>query len=267
MNLINNKYQIIDKIGKGSFGSIYKGQNVRTKEYVAIKVEPIKNNLKLLKNESTIYQYLNDVKCVPNVKWFGKDNVNYYMVTDLLGNSLYDLIDVKGSFSLTLTLKIGIKLVYILKKIHDKGLVHRDIKPNNFLFGLNQINALYLIDFGFSKCYIQNGIHNKFKTNSRIIGSKNYASISSHKCWELSRRDDLESLSYLLFFLYLGSLPWNNEMDEIKIVKMKEEIINNSNIPQSLTCFLKYSRELTYEEAPDYSYLIDCFMKEIKSLS
>jgi len=49
MNLINNKYILIHKIGSGSFGSIFKGQNTRTKEYVAIKIEPIKDNLKMLK--------------------------------------------------------------------------------------------------------------------------------------------------------------------------------------------------------------------------
>ena len=91
MSLIANKYKITEKIGAGSFGEIYKGCNVRTNQYVAIKVEPIKNNTMLLKNESTFYQYLKDIQCIPNVKWFGKDNDNYYMVIDLLGDSLQTL--------------------------------------------------------------------------------------------------------------------------------------------------------------------------------
>ena len=88
MEIINKKYKIINKIGEGSFGLIYKGQNIRTNEYVAIKIEPIENELKLLKNESQIYQYLNNNEGIPNVKWFGKDNINYYMVINLLGHSL-----------------------------------------------------------------------------------------------------------------------------------------------------------------------------------
>ena len=91
MNLINNKYKIIEQIGSGSFGSIFKGENVRTKEKVAIKVEPIKNDTKLLKNESTIYQYLGSKHGFPVVKWFGKDTNNYYMVINLLGKSLEQL--------------------------------------------------------------------------------------------------------------------------------------------------------------------------------
>ena len=100
MNIINNKYKIIEKLGAGCFGEIYKVENIRTHEYVAIKVEAIENNLKLLKNESVVYQYLVGTMGVPNVKWFGKDDVNYYMVLNLLGDSLQTLLINKKSFSL-----------------------------------------------------------------------------------------------------------------------------------------------------------------------
>ena len=78
--LIGKKYILLDLIGSGSFGSIYQGENVRTNEKVAIKVEPIKNETKLLKNEATIYQYLSNKQGIPEVKWYGKDDINYYMV-------------------------------------------------------------------------------------------------------------------------------------------------------------------------------------------
>ena len=152
MDLINHKYLLIEKIGAGSFGSIYKGQNIRTKEFVAIKVESIINSFKLLKNETNIYQYLIGCEGIPTVKWYGKDNINYYMVINLLGKSLKDLINESKQISLLSTLKIGIKILDILMIIHEKGLVHRDIKPDNFLFGLNSKNKqIYIIDFGFCK--------------------------------------------------------------------------------------------------------------------
>jgi serine/threonine protein kinase len=100
MEIINKKYKLLNRLGSGSFGSIYKGQNLRTKEYVAIKVEPINENLKLLKNESNIYQYLNDCEYIPKVKWFGKDDKNYYMVIELLNKSLQDLMNELKRFSL-----------------------------------------------------------------------------------------------------------------------------------------------------------------------
>jgi serine/threonine protein kinase len=268
MELINKKYKLLDKIGSGCFGSIYKGQNVRTKEYVAIKVEPIKDDLKLLKNESNIYQYLNNCEGIPSVKWFGKDETNYYMVISLLGNSLQDLINNKHRFSLALTLKIGIRILSILKTIHEKGLVHRDIKPDNFLFGLNQINNIYLIDFGFCKSYIDNGNHNKIKKIHSMIGSKNYASISSHKCYDLSRRDDLESLGYMLIYLHIGTLPWNNISDDELIVNLKNEILTKNHLyPSVLLDFLKYTRTINFEENPNYYLIIDNFNIEIELLS
>ena len=74
--MINNKYKLLNKIGEGSFGSIYKAENCRKREEVAIKVEPISNGTTLLKNESKIYQYLLGTKCIPQVKWYGKDEIS-----------------------------------------------------------------------------------------------------------------------------------------------------------------------------------------------
>ena len=267
MELINNKYILLNKIGSGCFGSIYKAQNIRTKEFVAVKIEPIKDGSKLLKNESYIYQYLNGCQCIPNVKWFGKDNYNYYMVINLLGESLQDYMNKMKKFSLSLTLKIGIKLLIILKTIHEKGLVHRDIKPDNFLFGTNNINNIYLIDFGFCKSYINDGQHNKIKKNHQMIGSKNYTSISSHNCYDLSRRDDLESLAYMLIYFYMGFLPWNNVLDEEIIINFKNEILKNDKCPLVILEFLRYSRSLEYEEKPNYYLIIDNFKREIEILS
>jgi len=267
MELINNKYILLEKIGNGTFGSLYKGQNIRTKEFVAIKVERLSDNLKLLKNESRIYQYLNSCCNIPIVKWFGKDEENYYMVINLLGTSLQQLINKNNKLSLSLILKLGIKIIIILKTIHEKGLVHRDIKPDNFLFGLNNYNELYLIDFGFCKSYIDDDCHIKIKNTNSLIGSINYASIMSHKRIELSRRDDLESLTYMLLYFFLGSLPWNYEKDENIVINLKINILNDGRYPDVLLNFLKYIRSLEYEEKPNYHLIIDNFKRELEIIS
>jgi serine/threonine protein kinase len=267
MNIINKKYLILNKIGSGSFGSIYKGQNIRTKEFVAIKIERISDNLKLLKNESKIYQYLNGCSGIPSVKWFGRDELNYYMVINLLGESLQELKHKIQNFSLVLVLKLGIKIILLVKTIHDKGLVHRDIKPDNFLFSVNKLNDLNLIDFGFCKSYLDNDIHVPIKPTHSIIGSFNYASIMSHKRFELSRRDDLESVGYMLLYFIGENLPWNNENDENEIVRKKQEIINNKIYPHILLEFIRYTRSLAYEETPNYYLIVDNFKREIESLS
>ena len=268
MALINKKYKIIEKIGEGAFGLIYKGENVRTRELVAIKVEPIENDMKLLKNESVIYQYLNNVEGVPIVKWFGKDETNYYMVLNLLGESLQSIKNV-STFSLGSVLQIGIQVIILLKTIHDKGLVHRDIKPDNFLLGLNnQRKRIYIIDFGLCKCYMNNDKHNPIKKTNNLIGSLTYASINTHNHIELSRRDDMESLGYMLAFLYLGTLPWQQEKvknDDI-IKKLKQNITSNDKLPEILVNYIKYVRSLEYEEKPNYFLIIDNFKRELEIL-
>ena len=262
MNIINNKYKILDKIGEGSFGLIYKGINIRTSENVAIKVEPIEHHLKLLKNESIIYQYLSDIHYVPTIKWFGKDEKNYYMVLNLLGDSLQSIKNKKNTFSLKIILQIGIQIIAILKTIHDKGLVHRDIKPDNFLLGLHdKCKRIYIIDFGFCKSYLKNNEHIPMKKTSNLIGTLNYASINAHDFNELSMRDDLESLGYMLLYFYLGELPWRENCDNAK--QMKQEIIESNRVPLILTNYMKDVRKIEYKETPNYSKMIDNFTKEL----
>ena len=265
--LINHKYKLVEKIGAGNFGIIYKGENIRTNEKVAIKIEPIINQTKLIKNESIIYNYLKDIQGVPSVKWYGKDEINYYMVIDLLGPSLQKIKNHRGTFSLDVTLEIGIKIVNLLKSIHEMGLVHRDIKPDNFLFGLEERKTqLYLIDFGFCKSYLDNKNHIEMKKNTNLIGSQSYASINAHNFDELSRRDDLESLCYMLIYFINGYLDWQtadlsikNKIKEIKEMKERENYI--SKIPISIMNVLKYVKSLTFKQEPDYLYILNTFSK------
>ena len=265
MNIIANKYKLLEKIGEGAFGSIYKGENIRTQELVAIKIEPIINDLKLLKNESCIYQYLINNEGIPNVKWFGKDKINYYMVINLLGESLQSLKERKHTFSLKLVLQIGIQIIYLLKMIHDKGIVHRDIKPDNFLLGLNnKNNKIYLIDFGFCKTFLNDNKHIEIKKTKSLIGSNNFASVNAHEFNELSRRDDLESLGYMLIYFYFGKLIWKDYSDNEMIKIMKNHIVNDEIIPKILIQYFKIIKCLEFKETPNYNLLITIFKNELK---
>jgi serine/threonine protein kinase len=246
--MIGNKYKIGDILGSGGYGTLFRARNVRTNEEVAVKVEPINNNTKLLKNETKIYQYLNSFcqKGIPKVLWYGSDKVNYYMVMELLGSSLKEV-----NYS-TIQL-IGIQIVNRLEFIHSKQLIHRDIKPDNFLFGNSKNeDILYIIDFGFCKTYINNGIHIQNKKRDHIIGTPNFISIRVSEGQEPSRRDDLESVVYILYYLWNGHISVND-----KLLFLNKE----QNIPSYMIQFFDYCRNLSFEENPDYSYLYNLLQK------
>lgn len=261
--IINNKYKLISKLGSGAFGSIYKGENIRTKEYVAIKIEPLDANLKLLKNESTIYNYLKKFNFtgIPHLKWYGLDKINYYMVINLLGDSISSYIEKNGQFNLDNALSIGLKMLDVIKFIHDKGLIHRDIKPDNFLFGLNvdgttNTEKIYLIDFGFCKSYkTPDGYHVDNTRLTNIIGTPNYISLNVHNLWQPSRRDDVESIIYIILYMIFGFVKWESHNIE-RIIEMKEDMLNNLDMPDVVNQYLLYIRNLRYDEDPIYDYNI-----------
>jgi serine/threonine protein kinase len=259
--MIANKYDLISKIGAGAFGSIYKGQNVRTGEPVAIKVEPLKHETNLLKNEARIYQYLKGGVGIPQVKWFGVDDANNYMVINLLGESLQHNINTYGVFSLVDSISIGVQMIERIQYVHECGLIHRDVKPDNFLFGLNeQRERLYIIDFGFcKKC---NNPPTPPKRMTSILGTPNYISISVHDYIEPNKHDDLESVLYTIMYLFYGKLLWDvPDITNTGIRNMKQSILYGAGaetIPKIFTQFasiVSACREKSSE--PNYKSLLD----------
>ena len=261
--MISNKYNIIEKIKEGAFGTVYKGENIRTKELVAIKIEAKSDNLNTLKNEAKIYQYLGKQDGFLNLKWFGtKDNI-MYIVTDLLGSSLKTLLNNNINFDLKKSLFIGIQIIKRIEVLHSKYLLHRDIKPDNFLFDLDyQTNKVYLIDFGLCKRFNINGKHIQQKNIKNIIGSPNFVSINVHNCIEPSRRDDLESCIYVISNIILGKLEWFDSKSNEEMVKLKINFKNKKEIPFIIRLMLDYIHKLDFNEKPNYDYLINLMYNE-----
>lgn len=251
--MINRKYKLLEQIGEGNFGSIFKAQNIRTRELVAVKRELISQNLHMLLHEANIYQYLKGCNRVPTIKWFGKDETYYYMVVSLIGESLQQ----QAPFSLHDTMEIGIQALGILKQIHELGLVHRDIKPHNWLLDKDR-KDVYLIDFGLSKLCSTNATNK----SHHLIGSKNYASISAHLRHELSRRDDVESLIYVLMYCCTGHLPWSSVANEDDIVELKRHVFSEAYPDVFLEC-LRIVQGLDFSEAPNYQYMISRIRLEL----
>jgi serine/threonine protein kinase len=261
--MIANKYKLIEKINEGSFGTVFKAENIRTNDFVAIKFENKSDQIKSLKNEAKIYQYLGKLDGFPQIKTFGTTDKVNYLVIDLLGNSLMNIIIYYKALYLKTVLVLGIQIIKIIKSLHDKSLLHRDIKPSNFIFGTgNDTNKLFLVDFGFAKRYDYNGKHIEEKNIKNIIGSPNFVSLNIHNNIEPSRRDDIESCIYVILTMLFGRLEWFDKDDLSEIAQLKKQIISVHEVPSFIKIMLYYVRTMKFYERPDYDYLINLMVTE-----
>ena len=259
--IIGNKYQLVKKINQGSFGALYQGKNIRTGEIIAIKVEKrSENSTNTLKYEANVYNHLKKINNFVKLRWFGKDEKYNFLVIDLLGNSLKnELVRNTSQNNLEIVLNFGKKIINKLMILHENKIIHRDIKPDNILLNLdNSHEDIFLVDFSFCKKYIKsNGEHIQKNKINKLIGSINYISLNVHDLTEPSRRDDLESVIYILIYLYCGKLDWENSMSITGIHEMKKNIIYNQNIPVYFRNMLTYVRSLEFNERPNYFYLTE----------
>lgn len=272
--MLGSRYLLGEKLGGGSFGEIYVAENVNTSEEVAVKVEMKNNKIQLLKNESAIYRLLQGGVGIPNIKYYGSDDNQNALVMDLLGKSLQTLFNENDkSFSIKTVLMIADQMITRVEYLHHKNLIHRDIKPDNFVIGKGKkSNQIYMIDMGISKPYCDRYTHEhiKFCTGKSVSGTIRYTSINSHMGHEQSRRDDLESVAYVLVYLLKGTLPWinvqasnktekNQMIRDLKINTPIEKICEG--IPQEFADFLSSVRSLSFEEKPDYAKYRKMFRK------
>ena len=211
--LLNNEWAIGKEIGCGGFGQIYLAANIHNKKLAAVKVEDLRKS-ELLFIEASILKSLN-IEGIPQYYWSGKftNNSNKYcLVEELLGPSVEDLFKVcGGKFSLKTTLLLADQLMQRIEYFHSMNFIHRDIKPNNFAMGIyEKSNVLYLLDFNLSRRFkdAKTLHHIPYKENTSMVGTARYASINAHLSIEQSRRDDLESLGYVLVYFLKGHLPW-----------------------------------------------------------
>lgn len=281
--VINNRYVLGKQLGTGSFGEIYLGidknaPNNSDGKLVAIKIESRNKDIQLLKSESVIYQYLYKVgKGIPKIYWSGVQDDYNVLVIEMLGPNLENLLSLCGhKFTLKTVLILAQELMKKIQYVHSRGIIHRDIKPENFLIGLHT-NDLYVIDFGlckfFKKC---DNTHIPMVTNKKMVGTIRYTSINSHMGYELSRRDDLESIGYMLIYFIKGNLPWQglcqtdmSKMDKYQMIyECKKNTTNEKlcqGLPKEFKIYMDYVKSLDFAERPNYNYLYNLFTQLFKN--
>jgi len=264
------------KLGSGAFGEVFHGINVKTNIEVAVKLEPVNTKHPQVFYEAKLYQYLlsdSSVidKGIPNVYYCTTEGEFNILVMDLLGPSLEDLFNLcNRKFSLKTVLMLADQMLTRIEYIHNRGFLHRNLKPDDFLIGIGKrSHKIYIIDFGVAKRFLQKyGQHIPYIENKKLMGSGRYGSINTFLGIEQGRRDDLEVLGYVLLYFLRGSLPWqkvtaSNKKDKYEKIIEKKLATSFETLckgfPIEFFTYLTYCRNLRFDERPDYDYLKNLF--------
>lgn len=276
-DVIANKYVIKSQIGRGKFGTVYGGINKKNNDPIAIKTEDLRTNSKILKHETTVLKYLYDhgVREIPIVFWYGVTKNYTCLVMPLYDFSLQHCA-LNFPLDVAKINNFAIVLINIIESVHKSFIIHRDIKPQNFMIKNNEI---FCIDFGFATFYVdEHNRHLSIKRHDNVLGTPKYVSHHIHNGHTPSRRDDLISIGYVIMFMMCRELPWDSlknidnteNLDEIHIGHPKNiqrktfknwSFLNDcsKNISINLNRYLEYCYNLDYHETPNYDLLRTLF--------
>ncbi|KAJ3116180.1 casein kinase I [Physocladia obscura] len=284
-NIIGTHYKVGKKIGEGSFGVIYEGLNMLNNVPIAIKFEPRKSDAPQLRDEYKTYRLLANSIGIPSAYYFGQEGLHNVLCIDLLGPSLEDMFDLcHRKFSIKTVCMVAKQMITRAQTLHEKNLIYRDIKPDNFLIGRlsrheltpilqshsashpHSASMVYMVDFGMAKQYRdpKTKAHIPYREKKSLSGTARYMSINTHLGREQSRRDDLEALGHVFFYFLRGSLPWQglkaatNKQKYEKIGEKKQSTPIKElceSLPDEFSVYQNYVRDLKFDAEPDYEYL------------
>ena len=260
---IFKKYKPIKKIGQGAFGNIYSTIRLKDKAVFAMKTEKINLKSKSLESEA-FYLFTLQGFGFPKLISYGHSKKYNILIETLLDKSLGDIFIKSNNKSNIIDIcLVGLQIIDRLEWIHSKNIIYRDIKPENFLIGINDPNIIYIIDFGLCKKYrsSKTGKHILPKLTGRFNGNFKFSSPNAIRGKQLSRRDDLISLGYMLIYLFRKKLPWDDSFynsNYYELIYLKDTNANGKlfkNVPPQFAEYIKYTRNLKFEQDPNYDYL------------
>jgi serine/threonine protein kinase len=258
---INRRFKLGKRLGSGAFGEIYAGHEVGTGLRVAVKLEERGAKYPQLRYEARIYHTLDGTPGIPKMLYSGVEGGYNVLVLERLGSDIEHIRanTASGRLPLNTVLSVGDHGLRVIEQFHNRGFVHRDIKPDNFLTGPDG-HGIFLIDFGLSKYVLDaDGRHIPPSRGKCLTGTPRYASIANHRGREQGRRDDLESLGFVLLYLLRGSLPWKDMEDYDNIMRCKQDSLRRGKLykdaPSCFRAYFHYISTLGFADKPDYKRL------------
>ena len=249
---------------------IYEIKDRKTGKLYVAKAESLGARYPKLSLEYQCYQALQSSKQFIGVTEYVQHHNYNIILMDKLGLSLDQLFISNGNkFSVRCVAAIAIQILSRIEELHKHNYLHRCIKQNHFLIPNlpkhklmdKKSEKIYMIDMAFAKKWNEDGRHIPHKTGKRLIGVPRYVSIYTHFGEEQSRRDDLESLGYLLMHFLRGNLPWQGLRGKTREEKYQkigfkkrdttlDELCNG--YPTEFKEYLAAVKDLTFEEDPPY---------------
>ena len=266
-------YDVKRAVGEGIGGTVYLGRDKRGRQ-VAIKFAPMGDYM--ASAEVDVYRSLkahnkDELIGFPRLHWYGHIEGRSVMIMDYLETNISRMH--RAPRSITHLLEVGRQVLSRLRTLHKVNYIHSDIKPENIMLSKNTV---YLIDFGLSKMYVDPTTNRHVSASKDGVedfsGSPNFASINAHRGIGLSRRDDLESLAYVLVYLFKGTLPWNRRGFNPSKENLDDVASQKSSINPSIVCkglppvaekLLSYAKTLRFEEEPNYEMVDSWFTDDL----
>ena len=286
IRIANGRFIIKTKIGAGSFGEIYRAvDTARNNDLVAVKLELAASPQAQLPYESKMYRSVTGgsycIVGIPEVHFAGIEGDYNVIVIALLGPNLEDLFNYcQRRFSMKTVCLLGEQMLYRMEHIHLRGVIHRDQKPENWAMGIgDSAQCVYLIDFGLSKKYFDSkrNAHIPFRDGKSLTGTARYCSANAHRGYEQSRRDDLQSMAYVLTYFLNSSLPWQkitgaaDPAERTVLIGEKKMATHASDLaaghPVEFLDFLNLCWSLEFEDTPDYKRMRSLFRNMLSHMA
>lgn len=194
-----------------------------------------------------MYELLAGCEGVPKCIWSGVDGDKFVLMLSYVKGTAAEVVkDVRV---------LGRQLLDILQAVHEKGVVHRDVSPDNIL--VTPEGRYVLVDFGCAKRYLNpDGSHIPYREGRPFIGKLLFCSLASTLYIQQSRRDDIESLGYLLaHYAGGGRLPWQDttRVEEVRRAKMNTDVIASLYGPAA--DIIRAAQNMGFDEEPNYDAL------------
>jgi serine/threonine protein kinase/tetratricopeptide (TPR) repeat protein len=217
------RYEIIEELGKGGMGKVYRVEDKKAREEIALKlikpeIAADKNTIERFRNELITARKIRH-KNICGMYDLGEDKGNYYITMEYVpGEDLKSFLRRSKKLTVETTISIGIQICEGLAEAHRLGVIHRDLKPNNIM--IDKDGNVRIMDFGIAR-----SIQKKGTTAAGVmIGTPEYMSPEQVEGKEVDQRSDIYALGVILFEMATGRVPFDGDTPFTVGVKQKSEI-------------------------------------------